>query len=483
MQDHADPRSGPAEAPPPRPVRRRALPVLLVFAAAAGLAGVVWAGPADPLPVLSPVLCAGVAVAGGLLLLWSWCRRGRRWWAVTLPALVGGTALAVGAAKVLLWRTRTVVDPYPALFLLLAGAVLLALAGLPWTLRRGGRRGAAWAALLAVPATLLGAGLCANREYGLYVTVGDALGRTAGLESIDELPASPAPPTPAAHAGRGRVVSFTAPGTRSGFTARPGAAYLPPAYFTPARADLPVLVLLPGTPGAPLHWVSSGRAVEVADAYAARHGGHAPVLIFADPNGTSTGDTECVDGPVARAETYLTADIPAYVTRRLGIRHDPRRWGLVGFSAGGTCAIHLVLRDPTRYGHFLSIGGDAAPALATPEETRSRLFGGSAEVQRAYDPAVLLATRRYEGVTGWFAAGTADPHRRTTAARLSAAARGAGVDARAFVGRGGHTWHFVRDVLQRVTPVLFTELGTGVPAARFAAPAPRVLPPLAAPPG
>ncbi len=57
------------------------------------------------------------------------------------------------------------------------------------------------------------------------------------------------------------------------------------------------------TPG---DWIRVGNAVQIADSYAAAHGGVAPVLVFADAGGTFNNDTECVDGPRGNAASHLT---------------------------------------------------------------------------------------------------------------------------------------------------------------------------------
>src|SRR5258708_2954178 len=101
----------------------------------------------------------------------------------------------------------------------------------------------------------------------------------------------------------GRVV--IAP-TVSGFRARPAQVYLPPAWFARPRPRLPVVELLHGTPGMPEDWTRAGQADVTADRWAAGHRGVAPVIVMPDPNGGFMSDTECVDLPQARADTYLS---------------------------------------------------------------------------------------------------------------------------------------------------------------------------------
>ena len=68
----------------------------------------------------------------------------------------------------------------------------------------------------------------------------------------------------------GAVYQVSIPGVRSGFAARPGYIYLPPAYLATPRPQLPVLVLLGGQPGDPRAWVDSGQIQAMMDGFANR---------------------------------------------------------------------------------------------------------------------------------------------------------------------------------------------------------------------
>jgi S-formylglutathione hydrolase FrmB len=189
------------------------------------------------------------------------------------------------------------------------------------------------------------------------------------------------------------------------------------------------------------------------------------VLVVVDQNGSATGDTECVNGPQGNAETYLTVDVPAFITGTLHLRHNPAQWGIVGFSEGGTCALDLVLGHPDVYRHLVDLGGDARPTLGNAKHTLTALFGGSVAAVRAHDPAVLMAAHRYAGVTAWFAAGAGDPGRLAVATRMAAAARKAGITTYEFIGIGGHNWQFAGNAFVRVLPQLCTQLGIASDAA------------------
>jgi S-formylglutathione hydrolase FrmB len=406
------------------------------------------AGWFDRVPLLGPALAPTIEAMAALTLLASWSRRRRRWVTVELPAIVLAAGMITGTVAAALRLTGTVTDPYPACFALWVGMGFAALIGLPLVLTKPGtlRR---WAAGAAVPLTLTGALLLINDEYGVWPTVGDLLGHSRVLDSR----------TFSGRSDRGVLVSLDPPATRSHFAHRPGSVYLPPAYFTPARTKLPVIVMLAGAPGGTVQWPTSGRAVASADAYAAAHHGRAPILLFVDQNGSATGDTECVDGPQGNAETYLTVDVPAFVSETLRIPHVASRWAIAGFSAGGTCAVVLALAHPDTFRHFVDLGGDLCPNLGNRERTRWVLFGGSRVAMDDHDPVHLLRAHHYRGTTGWFAAGVNDPGRIRVSRTLAAAASKEGVTVHRFTGVGGHNWQFASDAFARVLPSLGTDLG------------------------
>ncbi len=169
-----------------------------------------------------------------------------------------------------------------------------------------------------------------------------------------------------------------------------------------------MLVLLAGTPSSPAIWASGGGALDTANAYARAHHGRAPVLLFVDANGSWSGDTECVDSSRGEAETYLTRDVVSFAIHRLGLSPDPARWGIVGFSEGGTCAYDLALRHPTLFHYVVDLAGDAAPNVVG--STLHELYAGSRVAMREHQPSWLLAhpVGSYRPLTAWFGAGVDD---------------------------------------------------------------------------
>ncbi|GAA2344376.1 alpha/beta hydrolase [Dactylosporangium salmoneum] len=450
-----------------RPRGRRVAAAVATVAAGLAATGLTWAalgGAFDHVPLLDRAVAVGFEATGCALLLAALWSRERRWITRTLPILLLSVAVLVGAVALTLWITATVTDAYPPSFALWVGAGFAALAGCPLVLRRRDGRSLAWrkaAAVVAVPATIAGAFMLIDQQYGIWPQIGDVLGHSGaigGQQAHDLIGgvAAPGGDPPA----NGVIVSLDAPATRSHFRHRPGVVFLPPAYFGPARATLPVLIMLVGSPGTPINWLKSGHGQATDDAYAAAHNGRAPVLVVVDQNGSATGDTECIDSPQGNAETYLTVDVPAFITGTLQIQHNPSSWGIAGFSEGGTCALDLVLGHPDIYRHVIDFGGDARPNLGSPAHTLSALFGGSLAAEQAHDPAWLLSTRRYSGVTLWFGAGADDTRGIAVGEQLAADATRAGLVTHRFVDTGGHNWQFASVGFARVLPQLCDEMAT-----------------------
>ncbi len=322
-------------------------------------------------------------------------------------------------------------------------------------------RAPAWALRRAAPV------LSASAMRSATATAAAAAAATSNATSTSR----PSLAVPTATA-TGQFAAVDIPATASHFVHRWDYVYLPPAYFTPARSQLGVLILLAGTPSSPAIWASAGGALDTANAYARAHDGRAPVLLFVDANGSWSGDTECVDSSRGHAETYLTRDVVSFAIHRLGLRADPARWGIVGFSEGGTCAYDLALRHPGLFHYVVDLAGDAAPNVVG--STLHELYAGSRPAMNEHQPSWLLAhpVGSYRPLTAWFGAGVEDTSHLRLARLQTSAARRAGLHASWFVGPDGHDWQFCTWALRRLLPELATEVSPPAPhSTRVAHPA------------
>ncbi|BCJ53486.1 esterase [Actinoplanes sp. NBRC 14428] len=162
--------------------------------------------------------------------------------------------------------------------------------------------------------------------------------------------------------GGGRLTTVTVPGRASGLTLTMG-VYLPAAYDLPGRR-FPVIEVFHGFPGSPSTWIRRLDVVRHLDREIGA-GRMAPtVVLFPYQTPRRLLDTECTNlagGP--QTETFLTEDVAAYATTHLRVRADRAAWGLIGYSAGGFCAMNLALRHPGRYAAAASLSGDSGPAI------------------------------------------------------------------------------------------------------------------------
>ncbi len=299
-------------------------------------------------------------------------------------------------------------------------------------------------------AVLLAAGSQINVYFAEYPTLGalaGAEGDVSPLTGTEQRPsASVATPVvdrwtgPAT--GTSQVLTAPIPGTVSGFTARDAYVYLPAAYSSPQAPLLPVLILVSGQPGAPQDWIVSGRLQTQLDQFAAANGGLAPVTVVVDPNGPNDTITMCMNSDIARADTYLSQDVPNWITSELGVDANHAHWAFGGFSYGGTCAIQMATRHTQLYPSFIDISGEREPAISADRtQTIQAAFGGDTAAFDALTPLTLLSQHRYPDVWGFFAVGADDGEFLPAMTEVSAAAQKAGMTVRTQTVPGqGHSW-------------------------------------------
>ncbi|MFJ9610888.1 alpha/beta hydrolase [Kitasatospora sp. NPDC101176] len=384
----------------------------------------------------------------------------RRRGPIALGAALALTALAAAGVLTL----SGITDPVPFGVWPWGGVAVAALSvlGFGW---RGARW---WRRALAPPAALL-ALFCAansvNAATGYYPTLQDAVGELTG----QPLPQQVTLAELGSIHGRtttGRIVQVDIPDTASGFAHRQELVYLPPAWFrSQNRPKLPVLEMIGGEFAAPDNWVRSGNAVRTVDDFAAHHNGFAPILVFVDATGGFRVDTECVDGPHGRAESHLLKDVPPFVQKTFNAATDPHRWGVAGWSMGGTCAVDLTVEHPDVFTHFGDFSGDRGPYIGDRDHTVQELYGGDTAAWAAHDPLTVLAHHpRYQGVSGYFGQGDEEHAQIESARALDAAARKDGIRTTTAVGSGKHSWQTGAATFARALPWLAQQLG--VPGTR-----------------
>ncbi|GAA4686595.1 alpha/beta hydrolase-fold protein [Pseudonocardia yuanmonensis] len=261
------------------------------------------------------------------------------------------------------------------------------------------------------------------------------------------------------------IESAPIPGTVSGFTARDAQLYLPAAYNSPNAPLLPVLVLVAGQPGGPQDWVVGGTLQALMDDVAQRHGGLAPVTVVVDPNGADGNNTMCMDSDIAKADTYLSVDVPRWIEANLGIDSNHAHWAFGGWSFGGTCAVQMATRHPDLYPNFVDMAGEREPAISADRtQTIQRAFHGDTAAFDALTPLTLLAERRYPEVWGYFACGGDEQEVGAWQTEVSTAAQRAGMTVRTQVVPGqGHSWAVPHASLPPAMDFLGPRLGLTAP--------------------
>jgi S-formylglutathione hydrolase FrmB len=390
-----------------------------------------------------------VLVAGGIALLVLLARRGR----VALIIAVVAVAVAALAFLGLGWLVTQGLDLFPdalptpvtVWIAVAAAAVVLVVGNLVGT--GTGRK------LLAIGCgfvVLLAAGSQINTYFAEYPTLGALTGTEAEVSPLTGTARQPsqAVATPVVNrwtgpaTGSSQVVTANIPGTMSGFTARDAYIYLPPAYRSPSPPLLPVLILVSGQPGGPQDWITAGNLQSLLDQFAAANAGLAPVTVVVDPNGPNDTISMCMDSQIARADTYLSQDVPDWIQAELGVDANHAHWAFGGFSYGGTCAIQMATRHTNLYPSFIDISGEREPAISSDRtQTIQAAFGGNTAAFDALTPLTLLSQNRYPDVWGYFAVGADDPEFLPAMTEVSAAAEQAGMTVRTQVVQNqGHSW-------------------------------------------
>jgi enterochelin esterase-like enzyme len=386
-----------------------------------------------------------------------------RWRTRRLPIIAGATILIGFLAARVGAPAAGITDPLPlSLWIWFAAAfgALLVLA-IGWSSARWWHRSTA---VLACALALVVGANSLNRFVGYFPTVGAAVAGLRGQQPPGQLSFAQIRNRDPRGARAGELVAVTIPAVPSGFAHRQELVYLPPAWFRGLhRPALPVVELIGAEHSKPENWVRIGAAVRTSQAYATRHDGLAPILVFVDPTASFANDTECVNGPLGMAEDHLVRDIPPFIGATFGASRSPRSWAVAGFSMGGTCAVGLAVEHPTTFGHFVDISGDLTPNTGDKAQTIAHLYGGSVAAWAAHDPLTVMARHgRYPALTGRFLDGTDELTHIRQARLLAAAGAKAHIASQVVVLPGGHNWQFAAAAFANAFPWLCGQLGLAV---------------------
>lgn len=206
----------------------------------------------------------------------------------------------------------------------------------------------------------------------------------------------------------------------------------------------------------PDDWLEAGDGLRILDEFALKHRGMTPVGVFPDSSGAFANDTECVNGVRGNAADHLTKAVVPYVISHFGVSAEPSNWGLVGWSAGGTCALTLAVMHPELFSAFVDLDGQLGPNAGSKEQTIARLFGGDAEAW-----AGAANTPIGDPPADWM---TFSEDHANTADQLCQLLSGHGIDCAVSSYSGSHDFPSAANGLAAELPWLAAKIGTpGVP--------------------
>lgn len=375
-----------------------------------------------------------------------------RWVRIRAWAIVLGAAAVSGVAC---FAFEVWPNPYPDevpwwIFVGVFGAMLALLGVL---LLRGKR----WAMALLAVVGVVSTYLVANLTYQEHPNVASFFpSHVAEKVTYQEFSTLSRPPERAGEP-TGLIVKVPLAGTSSHFDARDAFAYVPPAYWR-RGVQLPVLVLLSGSPGSPDNWFNSGDAATIARDYGREHGGVTPLMISVDGTGSTFDDPACSDGPTKKIHTYLAYDVPALIKDKFHVNPDQKTWAIAGLSYGGTCALHVVANAPDSYGMFVDFSGSYEALAGSKKQTIDKIFGGDAARFEQTNPASIFRkaakdrSPRFRHTEGIFVAGMTDSSAQQAQNKLADLARRASVKVSVTTVPGGHSYGVWRRALRLVLP-------------------------------
>jgi enterochelin esterase-like enzyme len=181
-------------------------------------------------------------------------------------------------------------------------------------------------------------------------------------------------------AQQGFTLRLKVPGKASHLT-RTVFIYLPPQYFRAGyrRYHFPVIELIHGFPGNPQDWITVLGVNSTLNSLVGQGLAKPTVLVIPDANGGLGISLQCLNqwhGP--QDDTYLSHDVPDYLSRALRVRPPGGGWGIAGYSEGGFCAANLGLQHGRIFSYAGILSGYFKPSanqLTHPSRTVSPFRG------------------------------------------------------------------------------------------------------------
>lgn len=213
------------------------------------------------------------------------------------------------------------------------------------------------------------------------------------------------PPLPLNRMTPNRVITYSVRGASSGLTGVVS-VQLPPGYTAAGNnTRYPVMEAFQGYPGTTQQWITT---MDLGGAMATAVASHqmGPALIVEPQTEFPLGtDTECVNGRpgLPQVETFLTVDVPNWITHHFRVRTDRASWATIGLSAGGWCAAMAAMLHPAQYSASIVMGGYFRPEFGPLYQP----FVPTGPLDHRYD-LIRLARRNPPSLAMWLETSHAD---------------------------------------------------------------------------
>jgi enterochelin esterase-like enzyme len=214
-------------------------------------------------------------------------------------------------------------------------------------------------------------------------------------------------------ARQGFTLQLTLPGAQSHLR-RTVYVYLPPQYFRPAYQHyrFPAIELIHGFPGGPQDWITLLSVNSTLNTLVSEGRAKPAVLVMPDANGARGVSLQCLNqyhGP--QDNTYLSKDVPDYLSQRLRIQPPGHGWGIAGYSEGGYCAANFGLQHGKIYSFAGVLSGYFKPydnQLTDPTRLVSAFANGKQKLENTPEDAVQTLPARHRIAQFWIGVGGGD---------------------------------------------------------------------------
>jgi enterochelin esterase-like enzyme len=219
----------------------------------------------------------------------------------------------------------------------------------------------------------------------------------------------------------GRLQAVRIRGQLSGLAAR-GYVYLPDGYSgaSDRALRLPVVIVISDQVGGGQAAPYSAGRLSAAAASQIAAGRLAPLILVMLPARFGHRDQGCLNVPGGvQAATFFAQDLPDALRSAYRVGPQPSRWGLMGDSSGGYCALQLAMTSSAAFSAAV-----LPPGRYTAPPGRG-LDGGSPQLRAQHNLSWLLRHQPMQPISVLFAGhGSAQPFLSLASAPMRAASTG-----------------------------------------------------------